>query len=94
MRDNILNGCFVLIATPRLRLFTRRRPILAFSGHEGVSWKSWEATEYALQKLNTQRALPSAERLAIETRSHGTVPSTIPSRLLESADNGAKLIVP
>lgn len=86
---------FTLVATPRLQLLTHRRPILAFSGHEGVSWKSWEAADYALQKLNAQRALPNAERFSIETRSHGTrVPSAIPSRLLESADNGAKLIVP
>lgn len=78
----------------------RRRPTLAFSGHEGVSWKSWdEAADRAIRSLNTgsHRALPlstSAKWLDdLEDRPHVPQPSITPF-LLESADDSAKRIIP
>lgn len=77
----------------------RRRPTLAFSGHEGVSWKSWdEATDRAVRSLNTgsHQTLPSSNSAKwlddLEVRPY--VPQTVTPFLLESADDSAKRIVP
>ncbi|KAM0728079.1 Prohibitin-2 [Formica fusca] len=63
--------------------------------HKGVSWKSWdEATDCAIQSLNTSshQALLNTGKLGIEAQPHRThVPSSI---LLESANDGVKLITP
>ncbi|EFN75458.1 hypothetical protein EAI_06895 [Harpegnathos saltator] len=77
-----------------------RCPTLAFSGHEGVSWKSWdEAAEHVVRSLNTgsHRALPSSSsaqrRDDFEVRER--MPQTLVAPfLLESADDSAKRIVP
>jgi len=70
--------------------------MLAFSGHKGVSWKSWdEAADCAIRSLNTSshQALLNTEKLGIEAQPHKA--SRIPSSLLlESADDGVKLIKP
>lgn len=78
----------------------RRRPTLTFSGHEAVSWKSWdEAAGRAVRSLNTgsQRALPSSSNVKwledFEVRPH--MPQTpVTPFLLESADDSAKRIIP
>ncbi|XP_011263370.1 prohibitin-2 isoform X1 [Camponotus floridanus] len=64
--------------------------------HKGVSWKSWdEAADYAIRSLNTSshQALLNTEKLGIEAQPYKA--SRIPSSLLlESADDGVKLIKP
>lgn len=73
----------------------RRCPMLAFSGHEGVNWKSWDqAADRAIRSLNTSshQALLNTGKLGIEAQPHeARVPSSL---LLESADDGVKLITP
>lgn len=69
--------------------------MLAFSGHKGVSWKSWdEAADCAIRSLNTSshRTLLNTEKLGIEAQPRKA--SRVPSFLLESADDGVKLIKP
>lgn len=73
----------------------RRRPMLAFSGHKGVSWKSWDkAADCAIRSLNTSshQALLNTGKLGIESQPHKARVSS--SLLLESADDGVKLITP
>lgn len=68
--------------------------MLAFSDHE-VSWKSWDkATDCAIQSLNTSshQALLNTGKLGIEAQPHRTQVSS--SLLLESANDGVKLITP
>ncbi|KAH0944493.1 hypothetical protein HN011_009619 [Eciton burchellii] len=64
--------------------------------HEEVNWKSWnEAADCAVRSLNTssQQAL-SVRKIDIEAPLYETqVFPVITSRLLESANNGAKLIL-
>lgn len=76
-------------------MLARKSRVHMLAGHEEVGWKSWnDATQTAVQSLKSD---PESSVKINKMPLRNTMPLTTEeqiSTLLDSADNGAKMIVP